>query len=112
MPGVTAGLFFGYKVMVTDNQKDWHLEKGVSLSHILTTVSMLLLVAAGYMSFSERLAVMENQQKTANERIIEILASQRLTDVRQDHERSEIRALIREDLQEINRKLDAVIKGS
>jgi hypothetical protein len=91
-----------------EDRRDWHLEKGVSLTHIISTVTMFLMIVSAYATMSERLAVLENQQAGFNQRIIEILGGQRITDVRQDAEIAETKKLIREDLREINHKLDAL----
>jgi hypothetical protein len=91
-----------------DDKRDWHLEKGVSLTHIISTATMFLMVVSAYATMSERLAVLENQQNVFNQRIIEVLGTQRITDVRQDSEIAETKRLIREDLREINHKLDAL----
>jgi len=91
-----------------EDRRDWHLEKGVSLTHIISTVTMFLMIVSAYATMSERLAVLENQQAGFNQRIIEILGGQRITDVRQDAEIAETKRLIREDLREINHKLDAL----
>ena len=89
--------------------KPWHLEKTVSLGHIVTTIALLMTLITGYVSISERIAVLENQQATFNERIIAILDGQRFTDTRQDGELLEIKRQTREDLRDISRKLDALM---
>jgi len=94
--------------MIKNEGQNWHFERGVSLSHLLTTAAMFLMLIGGYARMSERLAILENQQGVFNQRIIDVLAGQYGTDSRQDAERAEIRRLIREDLQEINQKLDSI----
>lgn len=89
--------------------RDWHLEKGVSLSHLISTVGIFLMLIGGWVSMSERLAVLESQQATFNTRIVEVLGDQRRTDVRQDAEMLEIKRLTREDLKTINAKLDQLV---
>lgn len=89
--------------------REWHLEKGVSLSHLISTVGIFLMLIGGWVSMSERLAVLESQQATFNTRIVEVMGDQRRTDVRQDAEMLEIKRLTREDLKIINAKLDQLV---
>lgn len=95
--------------MDESTRKDWHLEKSVSLGHIMTTVVLLLTLAGGYTTISERIAVLENQQSAFNDRMIALIENQRRMDGRQDAEIQEIRQQIREDLKSINSKLDTMI---
>lgn len=89
--------------------REWHLEKGVSLSHLISTVGIFLMLIGGWVSMSERLAVLESQQATFNTRIVEVMGDQRRTDVRQDAEMLEIKRLTREDLKILNAKLDQLV---
>lgn len=89
---------------------DWHLDKSVSFGHILTTVAILLSLAAGWATMSERIAVLEQQQAGFNQRILTILATQQSTDTRQDSEITEIKRQIREDYREIRRQLDQLVR--
>ncbi|WP_339869049.1 hypothetical protein [Pseudohongiella nitratireducens] len=90
---------------------DWHLDKSVSFGHILTTVTILLSLAAGWATMSERIAVLEQQQAGFNSQIVGILSNQRSTDTRQDSEITEIKRQIREDYREIRRNLDQLIRS-
>lgn len=92
-----------------ESPREWHLEKGVSLSHIISTVGIFLLLTGGWVTMSERLAVLESQQATFNTRLLEVLGDQRRTDVRQDVEMLEIKRLTREDLKAISSKLDQLM---
>ena len=89
--------------------RQWHLEKSVSLSHIISTLGIFLMLVGGYATMSERLAVLENQQSSFNQRIVDVLGTQRTTDVRQDAELLELKRLTREDLKSISAKLDQLM---
>jgi len=67
------------------------------------------MLVGGYATMSERLAVLENQQSSFNQRIIDVLGTQRTTDVRQDAEMLEVKRLTREDLKSISEKLDKLM---
>ena len=94
---------------MADSQTHWHLEKSVSLSHIISTITLFLMLAGGYATMAERLAVLESQQQESTQRILNLMEYQRITDTRQDSQVSEVRRQTREDLQIINAKLDELI---
>lgn len=95
---------------MSDDRRQWHMEKSVSLGHIITTLALLMTLIGGYTSISERIAVIENQQASFNARIVSMLESQRSIDSKQDGELLEIKRQTREDLRDINRKLDNLIQ--
>lgn len=95
---------------MSDDRRQWHMEKSVSLGHIITTLALLMTLIGGYTSFSERIAVIENQQASFNARIVSMLESQRTIDSKQDGELLEIKRQTREDLRDISRKLDNLIQ--
>lgn len=94
--------------MPDDTRRHWHLEKSVSVGHILTTLVLLMTLAGGYTTISERIAVLESQQASFNERTISMLENQRHTDARQDADIVEIKRQIREDYREILQRLDSI----
>jgi len=89
---------------------NWHLERTVSVSHILSTLFLFGALVSAYSTMSSRLAILESQQINFNERIVAILENQRTTDVRQDSEINETKRLIREDVREISTKIDQLIR--
>lgn len=88
------------------DRQAWHLEKSVSLSHILSTIGLFVMLAGGWNTITSRLAVLESQQQEFNERIISVIEAQAKTDTRQDAELAEIRRQTREDYKEILNRLD------
>ena len=90
---------------------DWHLDKSLSFGHLLTTAAILLSLAAGWATMSERIAVLEQQQAGFNQRILTIMSTQQSTDTRQDSEITEIKRQIREDYREIRRNLDQLVRS-
>lgn len=82
-------------------RKDWHLEKGVSLAHILSSLGIGITLVVGYGSLTARLAVLESQQSQFNGAIIQLLNNQAITDKRQDEAISGIGTRAREDQREI-----------
>jgi hypothetical protein len=98
--------------MSDQDHREWHLEKSVSLGHIVSTLGVFCMLVAGYISMSERIAILENQQVWVSDRIVAILETQRSIDLRQDAEMNEIKRQIREDFREINNKLDRLVNGT
>jgi len=109
------GGFFSPKesqMTAQERNREWHLEKSVSLGHIVSTVGVFCMLVAGYISISERIAILENQQLWVSDRIVTILETQRTIDARQDIELIEIKRQIREDFRDINQKLDRLVNGT
>lgn len=98
--------------MADSEQRHWHLEKSVSLTHLLSTLTLFAMLVAGWVAISERIAVLESQQSSFNERIISMLENQRHTDARQDADILEIKRQIREDYREILQRLDNISRGA
>jgi hypothetical protein len=87
---------------MSDPKESWHLDKKLSIGHILTTVIIVAGALGAYMTTSERLAVLESKQDNINTRIVGILENQSLIDVRQDNQIEQVRQETREDYQIIN----------
>lgn len=87
-------------------RKDWHLEKGVSLAHILSSLGIGITLVIGYGSLTARLAVLESQQSQFNGAIIQLLNNQAIVDKRQDEAISGMSQRQREDLREILARMD------
>jgi len=95
-----------------ESSKQWHMEKSVSVSHILTTIGMVVVLAAGWNSLTARLAVVESQQTAFNERVLSMLQEKRRIDDRQDREIATIYSHARDDYRTINEKLDQLVNES
>ena len=85
--------------MAEERGRQWHLEKSVSISHIIST-----LVIAGSMfiyigKMDTRIALLEQSTQ-----------QQSHTDQRQDYERSEAFKEFKEGMKAINEKLDRLIE--
>lgn len=80
-------------------KQNWHLEKTVSISHILTTIAALSTVLVMGSKFDTRLSLVE-----------QLVSSQRSVDSRQDSEASASREIVRQQLRDINAKLDRLIE--
>jgi hypothetical protein len=102
------GLFFMESKMV---KSDWHLDRGVSLSHISATVLLVMGGVSAYFGVTERLSVLENQFVDLSDRVIRLLESQRRIDDDQDQDLAEFRSEIRTEMREINAKLDRLIEN-
>lgn len=86
--------------------RHWHLEKSVSLTHILSTAGLLMAMVGGYANMTSRMAVIESQQAQFNRQVVQILEAQSRIDARQDSDIAELKKIIREDYREILHKLD------
>ncbi len=100
--------------MVIDNndgdRRHWHLEKSVSITHILSTVVMVLGALSFSFSMDKRIAILEassNQQTYALTRLLE---DQRRTDAKQDVELETVRRQAREDYNALGEKMERLIQ--
>lgn len=89
---------------------NFHLDKTVNLSHILTTITILFAALLAFFSMSERLAILESQFEEMNGRVIQILEAQHKVDLTQDSSLIMFRTEMREDSREIQAKLDRLIE--
>nr|WP_136252864.1 hypothetical protein [Ningiella ruwaisensis] len=76
------------------SKKDWHIEKSVSVGHILTTI---IIVVGGFTYFSE-----QDKLISANAQSIEFLKAQRAEDLRRIEKRLDL----------IDSKLDKLISNA
>lgn len=81
----------------------WHLEKTISISHIITTMGIIAAALSAYYSLGNRVTVIE-------ERILSLLENQSRIDNAQDASLSQFRDQMRDSTVEINSKLDLVIQ--
>jgi hypothetical protein len=81
----------------------WHLEKTISISHIITTIGIIAAALSAYYSLGNRVTVIE-------ERILSLLENQSRIDNAQDASLSQFREQMRDSTVEINSKLDLVIQ--
>ena len=84
----------------SQRRRQWHLEKSVSISHIISTIAIAgsMFVYIGKMDTRIALLEQSNQQQAH-------------TDQRQDAERSESLREIRENMKAISEKLDRLIEA-
>lgn len=94
------------------DRRHWHLERSVSLTHILTTMALMVTMVGGYANMTARLAVLEAQQVQFNQQVVQILAVQSKIDSRQDADIVDVKRMIREDYREILQKLDGMQRGT
>ena len=86
-----------------DNRGQWHLEKTISISHIITTIGLIAAALSAYYSLSGRVVIVE-------ERILSLLENQARIDQAQDESLENFRGQMRDSTMEINNKLDIVIQ--
>lgn len=94
--------------MPSDN---WHLDRSVSLSHMISTVVLFMAVGAGWASMSERVAKLEENFNHVSSQIVSILERQAGRDARQDAEIMELRREMQTLARSINNKLDRLIEA-
>ena len=82
---------------------EWHVDKSVSVGHLLTTVLIIASAVAAFYSLSSRLDIVES-------RIILLLENQVNIDLRQDDTLEVFRDNMQETTSEINSKLDIVLE--
>jgi hypothetical protein len=77
------------------HKETWHLDKKVSVTHLFASISAIFVIGVFLAKQDTRITLLE--QTT-----IQLIKE----DARQDKEKTEMKQLIREDLQGINGKLD------
>lgn len=92
-------------------RENWHLDRSVSIGHLLTTVAMAMTLAAGWVTMSERVAKLEAEFSQISSQIVMLLERQASRDARQDSEIMELRREVSQDLRDINAKLDRLIES-
>ena len=90
--------------------QQWHLEKSVSDSHLLTAVTILIGLVAAWFALEGRVIVLETQYMELSNRVVTLLENQAETDQRQDATQATFRVEMRQDAQTINAKLDRVLE--
>ena len=83
-------------------KEDWHLDKSVSVGHILTTVMLVAAAVGAFYSLSTRLAVVEDK-------ILIILENQTRIDLAQDTTLIQFRSDMRDMTVDLNAKLDTIM---
>lgn len=79
--------------------QNWHLEKTVSISHIFTTIAAISAIFILGSKFDTRLALSE-----------QAFVTQHSIDARQDSDALASREIVRQQLRDINAKLDRLIE--
>lgn len=85
------------------DRERWHLEKTISISHIITTIGLIAAALSAYYSLSGRVVIVE-------ERILSLLENQARIDQAQDENLQNFRGQMRDSTMEINNKLDLVLQ--
>ena len=83
------------------DRREWHLDKSMSVGHILTTLMILGALAVQYAQFSSRLAVLESGMLSQGQVVNQLLDNQRRVDARQDAEMMDMRREIRDSYSQI-----------
>ena len=82
--------------------KEWHLDKSLSVGHILTTAVLFASAISAFYSLSTRLAVVEDK-------ILTILENQTRIDASQDVDMNQLRIDMRDRTVDINEKLETIL---
>lgn len=90
------------------DRREWHLDKSLSVGHILTTVMILGALSIQYAQFTARLAVLEAGYSQLGNQLGELLDNQRRVDARQDLEIAETKKDIRDQYLRMNQQLAEV----
>lgn len=83
-------------------KEEWHLDKSLSVGHLLTTIMLVASALAAFYSLSERMAVVEDK-------IITILENQTKIDMNQDQNLTEFRVDMRNRQVAIDTKLENIL---
>lgn len=82
----------------------WHLKREVQLGHIITTCTVLFSVIWYAGKLEQRVALVEQSQ-------MQVTLAQKERDDRQDKLASDALAMLRQQLDRLEQKLDRVIEG-
>ncbi|BBP82463.1 hypothetical protein PHLH8_21050 [Pseudomonas sp. Pc102] len=93
----------------TEGRRHWHLDKSVSISHILTTVVLLLGALKFSFDMEKRIALLEANTNVQTSALTQLLDNQRRTDARQDAEIDAIKRQAREDYMDLGKKMERLI---
>ena len=85
------------------NKEQWHLDKSLSVGHLLTTIILCAAAVSAFYGVTERLSIVE-------ERIITILEQQTRIDAAQDANLIQFRNDMRDITVDLNHKLDTIIE--
>ena len=80
--------------------KDWHLEKTVSISHIVATVTAIVAIVTAWGNLNTRLSLLEQS-----------ITAYAAAEIKRDTEGKEFKIEIRAAVNRINDKLDRLIEG-
>lgn len=78
---------------------NWHLEKSVSISHLISTAAIILAVLTFASKMDTRVAILEQAENYQNR-----------TDMAQDADRARLASQVNSQLVIINAKLDRIIE--
>lgn len=84
---------------MNEQPRKWHVERTVSVGHIITTLSVAATVIIGWKDIDKRVAIVEWSS-----------AQQKEIDARQDAANQLAFEGLRSDLRDINQKLDRIIE--
>lgn len=86
-----------------ETDSKWHLDKKISITHMIATISAVGSIIVFGSNLNTRLTIVEQALATA-------LATQRATDARQDANNQELRREMLDNYKAINDKLDRLIE--
>lgn len=89
----------------------WHLQKSVSVSQIAALVLIFLGGLAAFYGVAERLSVLESQFAELSARVVRVLEAQQRVDQSQDASLTQFRSEMRQDVRDIQSKLDRLIES-
>jgi hypothetical protein len=92
------------------DRRQWHLDKSISLSHILTTGAIIVSALAFAFNIQGQIAVLQANMATQTQAMTQIIDTQRRTDARQDAELDTIKRQAREDYNALGAKMDRLIE--
>lgn len=91
------------------DRRHWHLDKSVSVSHILTTAVLILAALKFSFDMEKRIAILEANTSMQTAALTQVLDSQRRTDAKQDAELDQIKRQAREDYMDLGKKMERLI---
>lgn len=82
-----------------EERRQWHLDKTFSISHLISTIAAITMASVFISKMDTRITLIE-----------QTTSAQKAVDTRQDAEIAESRRSIKEDLRDLNAKMDRLIE--
>jgi len=93
-----------------DIERQWHVDKTISIANILVVVSLAVAGFGAYDTVTDRMAVLEANMTNLTNRVVSLVERQTNVDAQQNQDIRDFRTELRSDVLSIQSKLDRLIE--